>query len=66
MDRRRLRSKCRGALLGAAVGDALGAPFEGAGFVDGATLLRLEREPGPMRYTTAAVPPSMLMATPVR
>jgi ADP-ribosylglycohydrolase len=33
-----LRSKFRGALLGVAVGDALGAPFEGVPAVDPAAL----------------------------
>jgi len=46
-----LQAKFRGALLGVAVGDALGAPFEGAGTVRRRDLERLEREPGPLRYT---------------
>ena len=46
-----LRDKFRGALVGAAVGDALGAPFEGAASVSWSTVEKLEREPGPLRYT---------------
>ena len=37
--------------MGAAVGDALGAPFEGAASVSWSTVEKLEREPGPLRYT---------------
>jgi poly(ADP-ribose) glycohydrolase ARH3 len=51
MDTERLRDKFRGALLGVAVGDALGAPFEGMGVVSPADLKRLEEKPGPLRYT---------------
>ncbi|MEX0791209.1 MAG: ADP-ribosylglycohydrolase family protein, partial [Actinomycetota bacterium] len=47
----RLISRVRGALLGAAVGDALGAPFEGAHTVSPAGLARLKQDPGPLRYT---------------
>jgi poly(ADP-ribose) glycohydrolase ARH3 len=46
-----LRAKFRGALLGVAVGDALGAPFEGSRSVRPADLERLRREPGLLRYT---------------
>jgi poly(ADP-ribose) glycohydrolase ARH3 len=46
-----LRAKFRGALLGVAVGDALGAPFEGAGIIRQRDIERLERQPGPLRYT---------------
>lgn len=46
-----LKEKARGALLGAAVGDALGAPFEGLAAVDQERLKRLLVDPGPMRYT---------------
>jgi poly(ADP-ribose) glycohydrolase ARH3 len=41
----------RGALIGAAVGDALGAAFEGLPSVKPAELAQLEQEPGPLRYT---------------
>jgi poly(ADP-ribose) glycohydrolase ARH3 len=41
----------RGALLGAAIGDALGAPFEGAPTVSLDKLERLLERPGPLRYT---------------
>ena len=43
--------KFRGTLLGAAVGDALGAYFEGMRSVDWARLERREQEPRPLRYT---------------
>ena len=46
-----LGEKFRGALVGAAVGDALGAAFEGRPSVNPAELARLELEPGPLRYT---------------
>ena len=46
-----MQDKFRGALLGVAVGDALGAPFEGARKVDRVGLERLKAEPGPLRYT---------------
>ncbi len=46
-----LTQKFRGALVGAAVGDALGARFEGAPSVTLPELERLERDPGPLRYT---------------
>jgi len=51
VEKERLRDKFRGALLGVAVGDALGAPFEGMGMVRPADLKRLEKEPGSLRYT---------------
>ncbi len=51
MEQERLRDRFRGAMLGVAVGDALGAPFEGMGMVSPADLERLEAEPGPLRYT---------------
>jgi len=51
MEEERLRDRFRGAMLGVAVGDALGAPFEGMGMVNHAGLERLEAEPGPLRYT---------------
>ena len=46
-----LRDRFRGALLGEAVGDALGAPFEGMGTVHPAEMERLEADPGPLSYT---------------
>ena len=46
-----LSQKFRGALVGAAVGDALGASFEGMEVVEWSALEPLEREPGPLRYT---------------
>jgi poly(ADP-ribose) glycohydrolase ARH3 len=46
-----LRAKFRGSLLGVAVGDALGAPFEGAWAVQRRDLQRLEGESGPLIYT---------------
>lgn len=51
MDLETLRDKFRGALLGVAIGDALGAPFEGALSVDESAVAELEKEPGPLRYT---------------
>ena len=52
MDREALREKFRGALLGVAIGDALGAPFEGMGYVPEDSLLaQLEGEVGQLRYT---------------
>ncbi len=47
----RMRDRFRGALLGAAVGDALGAPFEGRPSVEPDRLARLDHDPGPLRYT---------------
>ncbi len=44
-------AKARGLLLGAALGDALGAPFEGQDTVDGAGLLLQERSSETLRYT---------------
>ncbi len=48
-----LRTRFRGALLGVAVGDGLGAPFEGTPSVpaDELARLELEEEAGPLRYT---------------
>ena len=46
-----LAGKFRGALIGTAVGDALGARFEGARRVKPSKLERLEQDPGPLRYT---------------
>ena len=46
-----IATKFRGTLVGAAVGDALGAPFEGAPRVKLTDLERLARESGPLRYT---------------
>jgi poly(ADP-ribose) glycohydrolase ARH3 len=41
----------RGCVLGAACGDALGAPFEGAAEVDAARLAAWAASPEPLRYT---------------
>lgn len=46
-----LAEKFRGALVGGAVGDALGAPFEGRPTVDPTELAALDADPGPLRYT---------------
>ena len=46
-----IAQKFRGALVGAAVGDALGARFEGAKSVKWSDLESLEQETGPLRYT---------------
>lgn len=51
MDQELLQDKFRGALLGVAVGDALGAPFEGQRTVDPVALGRLGHAPGHMWYT---------------
>jgi poly(ADP-ribose) glycohydrolase ARH3 len=51
MEEEMLKSKFRGALLGVAVGDALGAPFEGSLGVHHERLKALAWNPGPMRYT---------------
>jgi poly(ADP-ribose) glycohydrolase ARH3 len=51
MERAQLQTKFRGALLGVAVGDALGAPFEGTRFMPRGALDRLVQDPGSMRYT---------------
>jgi len=52
MDRQQLRDKFRGALLGVAIGDSLGAPFEGMPYISVSSLLALAEEaPGPLRYT---------------
>ncbi|MEX2425022.1 MAG: ADP-ribosylglycohydrolase family protein [Acidimicrobiia bacterium] len=48
---RRSRGRYRGCLIGAAVGDALGAPMEGRAVVTDGYLKRLEIDPGPMTYT---------------
>ena len=40
-----------GAMLGVAVGDALGARFEGVGSVDPDELAQFASDPGPLRYT---------------
>lgn len=45
------RSLFRGALLGVAVGDALGAGFEGDLEVDPHSVQQLLREPGPLHFT---------------
>lgn len=44
-------AKARGLLFGAAVGDALGAAFEGMHSVDGGRIVRQERSTEPLRYT---------------
>ena len=46
-----LAVKFRGVLVGAAVGDALGARFEGETAVSSHELSQLDRVPGPLRYT---------------
>ncbi len=46
-----LRSRFRGALLGVAVGDAIGAPFEGAVSAFPGSLERLGEPDSPLRYT---------------
>jgi poly(ADP-ribose) glycohydrolase ARH3 len=51
MERVTHRAKFRGALVGAAVGDALGAPFEGMATVPPATLSALGHARGPLRFT---------------
>jgi poly(ADP-ribose) glycohydrolase ARH3 len=52
MDRQQLREKFRGALLGVAIGDSLGAPFEGVPHMGESALLpRAEEEPGRLCYT---------------
>lgn len=47
----RLRDRYRGPLLGTAVGDALGAPFEGWPHVDAASLRKWEQSCRPLRWT---------------
>ena len=51
LDSPNLAEKFRGALVGAAVGDALGAQFEGRPYVDLDDIGRLTKEPGALRYT---------------
>ena len=52
MDRRQLGEKFRGALFGVALGDALGAPFEGRpGLGERLSLPDAEQEPGQLVYT---------------
>lgn len=51
MDFSATRAKFRGALLGVAVGDALGAPFEGWAEVPAEDLARLGQGPDALRYT---------------
>ncbi len=46
-----LRSRFRGALLGVAVGDAIGAPFEGEVSAFPGSLERLGEPDSPLRYT---------------
>lgn len=50
-DRSGLRERFRGSLLGAAAGDALGAPFEGAHRVDQAAVDRVLGGEGRLHYT---------------
>ncbi len=50
-DLRQLQAKFRGALLGGAVGDALGAPFEGRATVEPAEVARHLRRLGTLVYT---------------
>jgi poly(ADP-ribose) glycohydrolase ARH3 len=51
MERKRLRDKFCGTLLGVAVGDALGAPFERMSRVPPERLAGLVQDPGLLRYT---------------
>lgn len=51
----RTTAKTRGLLLAAAVGDALGAVFEGRPSVDGDELMARERAADPLRYTDDTV-----------
>jgi poly(ADP-ribose) glycohydrolase ARH3 len=51
MDPSTAQAKFRGALLGAAVGDALGAPFEGHAHVPADVLARFVERPGRLRFT---------------
>ena len=51
LERPDVGDRFRGALVGAAVGDALGAPFEGVPSVERSVLEGLNDDPGPLRYT---------------
>lgn len=46
-----LRARFRGCFLGAALGDAMGAPYEGVRYVPPEELVGPERDPGRLRYT---------------
>lgn len=51
MDQQQLQAKFRGALLGVAIGDALGARYEGRAAPSWPRLQRLLENPGALRYT---------------
>jgi len=51
VDRDELRSRFRGCLTGVAVGDALGAPFEGAASVSEADWVKIEQDTDRLRFT---------------
>lgn len=51
MDMATARDRFRGAILGTAVGDAIGAPFEGRPGVDEASLAAWRRDDAPLRFT---------------
>jgi poly(ADP-ribose) glycohydrolase ARH3 len=51
VDDERLRDRARGALLGAAAGDGLGAPFEGALQIDPHDARAVEGDTGMLRHT---------------
>lgn len=51
MDAQAIRGKFRGALLGVAIGDALGAPFEGAATVSASQIAEVVAATGPLRFT---------------